>query len=65
MLSLYKEILDGREFSSVEEYNAEILRASNCLEEELGETERSLLAPDKRILEDLGVTIKGFEDEPE
>lgn len=58
MFDLFKEELDGKAYSSVEEYNAEVLRVGRDLEEELGKVERLLLKKDPEVLEDLGVEIK-------
>ena len=51
--------LDGKEFGSIEEYNAEVLRIVRDAEEELGRAERWALTNDAEVYEQLGVTIKG------
>lgn len=58
MFNLFKEELDGNTYSSVEEYNADVLRVGRDLEEELGKVERLLLKKDPEVLEDLGVEIE-------
>lgn len=58
MFEQYKRILEGQEFSSIEDYNSAVLRASNSLQEDLGKTERFLLKATPEVLEDLGVEIK-------
>ena len=58
MFDLFKEELDGKTYSSVEEYNADVMRVGRDLEEELGKVERLLLKKDPEVLEDLGVEIK-------
>lgn len=58
MFNLFKEELDDKTYSSVEEYNADVMRVGRDLEEELGKVERLLLKKDPEVLEDLGVEIK-------
>lgn len=58
MFDLFKEELDSNTYSSVEEYNADVLRVGRDLGEELGKVERLLLKKDPEVLEDLGVEIK-------
>lgn len=58
MFDLFKEELDGNTYSSVEKYNADVLRVGRDLEEELGRVERLLLKKDPEVLEDLGVEIE-------
>lgn len=58
MFDLFKEELDSNTYSSVEEYNADVMRVGRDLEEELGKVERLLLKKDPEVLEDLGVEIK-------
>lgn len=58
MFDLFKEELDGKTYSSVEEYNADVLRVGRDLEEELGKVERLLLKKDPEVLDDLGVEIE-------
>lgn len=58
MFDLFKEELDGKTYSSVEEYNADVMRVGRDLEEELGKVERLLLKKDPEVLDDLGVEIK-------
>ena len=48
MESLFREELDGQKFASVEEYNAEVLRISRDLQEDLGKAERYLLSEEGR-----------------
>lgn len=59
MLEKFKEALDGQTFDSIEEYNAEILRVSRNIEEDLGRAERILLQPTPEVLEEMGVEING------
>ena len=63
MYDKFIDYFDGREFDSIEEYNGEVLRLSNDIEEELGKAERWALSGDRDVLIQLGVTIKGMEDE--
>lgn len=63
MFEKFTEHFDGMEFDSIEEYNGEVLRLSNDIEEELGRAERWALSGDEDVLRQLGVTIKGMEDE--
>jgi len=62
MFDLYKDELDGSTFECVEDYNAEVMRITTELEEELGKTERMLLNRDADVLDDLDITIKGVND---
>ena len=63
MYEKFIDYFDGREFDSIEEYNGEVLRLSNDIEEELGKAERWALSGDRDVLNQLGVTIKDMEDE--
>ena len=63
MFDLFKEELDGQAYSSVEEYNADVMRVGRELTEELGKVERQLLTADPEILDDLGVWVKGVNHE--
>lgn len=65
MFDKFIDYFDGKEFDSIEEYNAEVLRFSNDTEEELGRAERWALSGDKDVLDQLGVTIKELEDDPD
>lgn len=65
MFEAYINYFDGKEFESIEEYNAEVLRFSNDLEENLGRAERWALSGDEDVLDQLGVTIKELEDDPD
>lgn len=58
MFDLFKDELDSNTYSSIEEYNADVMRVGRDLEEELGRTERLLLKKDPEVLEDLGVEIE-------
>lgn len=58
MYDLFIEHFDGREFNSIEEYNAEVMRFSNDVGEDLGKAERWALVADEEVLDQLGVTIK-------
>lgn len=58
MFDLFKNELDGKTYSSVEEYNSDVMRVGRDLEEELGKVERLLLKKDPEVLDDLGVEIK-------
>lgn len=58
MFNLFKEELDDKTYSSVEEYNADVMRVGRDLEEELDKVERLLLKKDPEVLEDLGVKIE-------
>ena len=66
MFDLFKDELDSNTYGSIEEYNADVMRAGRELEEELGKTERLLLRfkDDPKVLDDLGVWVKGvnYED---
>lgn len=57
MFELFKEELDSNTYFSIEEYNADVLRISRELEDELGKTERLLLKADPDILDELGVAV--------
>ena len=58
MFDLFKKELAGKSFASEEEYNAEILRISHSLAEDLGRVERFLLLDkSKEVLEEYGVEI--------
>lgn len=59
MFELFKEELGNSVYSSIEEYNREVLRASRNLSEELGKVERLLLKAKPDVIEDLGVAIMG------
>lgn len=58
MFELFKDELDSNTYSSIEEYNADVMRVGRDLAEELGKVERQLLTADPEILDDLGVEIK-------
>lgn len=67
-MSMFDEFidnLDGEEFESVEEFNAEVLRLSADIEEELGRAERWALTHEPDVYQQLGVTIKGVYPEEE
>lgn len=63
MLQEFIDHFDGEHFSSIEEYNAEVLRFSNWLEEELGRSERLALTADRETLDQLGVVLDGIEED--
>ena len=65
MFDKFIDHFDGMKFDSIEEYNAEVLRFSNDTEEELGRAERWALSGDRDVLDQLGASIKGMEDEDE
>lgn len=62
MFDLFKDELDGSTFDCPEDFNAEVMRASAELGDELGKMERMILKADKDLLDDLGITIKGVND---
>lgn len=62
---LFIDALDGMEFNSVEDFNAEVLRISADHEEELGKAERWALSHEPEVYEQLGVTIKNVYPEEE
>ena len=65
MFDAFMEHFDGMEFESIEEYNAEVLRFSSNLEEDLGRAERWAKQNDPEVFDQLGVTIKGVYPEEE
>lgn len=62
---LFEEELDGKTFDSKEAFNAEVLRISADLEEELGKAERWAKSGAPEVYEQLGVTIKDVYPEEE
>ena len=65
MFNLFIEHFDGEKFDSLEDYNREVLRFTNSLEEELGRAERWALQNNKEVFGELGVEIKGIYPEEE
>lgn len=63
MFDKFIDYFDGKEFESIEEYNAEVLRFSNDIEEELGRAERWALTGERDVLKQLGVEIKEMGDD--
>ena len=57
MFELFKQELDSNTYSSVEEFNADVMRVSRELEEELGKVERLILKAGPDVLDELGVDI--------
>ena len=62
---VFEEELDGKEFDSEEEFNAEVLRLSADIEEQVGKAERWALSHEPEVYRQLGVTIKGIYPEEE
>lgn len=56
---MFEEYMDGNEYDCIEEYNADILRCSNSLIEDVGREERYYLEHP----ENLNVKIKGVEND--
>lgn len=65
IFDVFIDNLDGKEFSSEEEFNAEVLRISADIEEELGKAERWALTHEPDVYQQLGVTIKDVYPEKE
>lgn len=63
MFELFKDELGTSVYSSIEEYNREVLRVSRDLQEELGKVERLLLTATPDVLDDLDVAIMGGSDD--
>lgn len=63
MFDKFIDYFDGKEFSSLEEFDEEVKRFSSDIEEELGKAERWALSGDEDVLDQLGVTIKELEDD--
>lgn len=59
MFDLYKDELDSNTYECVEDFNADVMRISTELQEEIGRTERLILKADKEVLDDLGVLVNG------
>ena len=57
------DYFDGKKFDTLEEFDAEVHRFSDDIEENLGRAERWALSHDEDVLEQLGVVIKGIEDD--
>ena len=65
MFERFIEHFDGKEFDSLEDFHAEVLRFSADVEEELGRAERWAKQNDPEVFDQLGVTIKGVYPEEE
>ena len=62
MFDLFKELLE-ESYPTIEAYNASVMSVGRALAEELYKTERQLLTGMPDILEDLGVWVKGINNE--
>lgn len=65
MFELFKDELDSNTYECVEDFNADVIRISTELSDELGKTERLILSGGKEVLDDLGVWVKGVNDDEE
>lgn len=65
MFDQFIDHFDGMEFGSLEEYYSEVLRFSADIEEELGRAERWAKQNNSEVFDQLGVTIKGLENDYE
>ena len=59
MADMFEDFLDGKEYSSVEEYQEDVRRCANSLIEDVGREERYYLEHP----EDVNVKIKGVEND--
>lgn len=65
MFEAFINYFDGKKFDTLDEYREEVHRFSDEVEENLGRAERWALSGDEDILDQLGVTIKELEDDPD
>lgn len=55
---IYREHFSGKTFDCVEQYNAEVLALTNCVEDELHEEERYWHLNPKELCKRYNITIK-------